>query len=334
MKIRKYRGGRSLIIRDRSAGRVKRGLKLYTPPNYHRRRAVSILALGAFGVIAALFIIWGVASVVTDILYTPEEKTESPILDVDEEAANFSDRDAADVLFVKLSDDGSEAEHLVLARFEPSEERVYVAWLHPQLTLDDKSLAEHYRAGGMTEMCASVAEAAGCEQVFSIGFNFIQTRQMINELGGVTFYCPQTVNYTAEQADRNVNIAKGKREYTGGEVARLLNFPDWEGGDAQHREMYRTVFSALIDQQIRKGRVSKFKDIYLKLYAGTRMDMPATDFHDRLGGLEYLAEHNDEDGSLTMEIDLPAVSNGDGVLVLSKKGSERMTALFGDRDGE
>lgn len=328
------RRAKNLLVLDSTAGRVNRKKSKMVPVGYQYRRMAAIAAFAALGVAVVLFVVWGIASIVTDILYPPISEESGIVIEVDKEAANYTDKDAFDMLILKVSDDGLTAEQSMLARFEPSEERVYVTVLHPQTVFEGDTLAEHYRKGG-TARCAEVmAREADCDEVFTVAMTYVQIRLLINELGGVTFYVPQTVNYIAEKADRNVNIAKGEREYTGGETARLLNFPGWEGGDAQHRQMYCTVLEALIDQNLKTSKAGKLKNMYLKLYSGSQADMSMTDFHDKLLGLTYLAEHNDEDGSLTMNVEIKTKDNGDGTYSLTEDGAKLLRAVFGRRDFE
>jgi len=319
-----------LLVLDSSAGKVQHKKTHYMPVGYrYRRVAVGLMTL-AGGILLLLFVIWGAVSTVTEILAPPKEEGVPIHMQVDEEAALYTDKDAVTMLVLKLSDDRSEAEQFMLARFEPSEERVYVHALYPQMEAGGSTLAQLYREKGAAG-CADALEALfDCGEIYSIGMTFKQIRLMINELGGVTFYVPQAVNYAAPEADRNVNIAKGKREFTGGETARLLNFPDWEGGEAQHREMYCEVLAALINQKLVEGRTGRLKDMFLELHGGAEVDMSMTTFHDKLTGLTYLAEHNKEDGTMVVIVKKKPVFNGD-TCSYTDKDMKSLWAAFGDR---
>lgn len=315
---------------DSSAGKVQHNKSRYRPEGYRYRRAATGLLLLVGAVVVLLFVIWGAASVVTDILAPPKEEEIPLYLQVDEEAAEYTDKDALVMLAMKLSDDESEAEQFMLMRFEPSEERVYVHALYPQTETGGSTLAQLYRDKGATGCAEALAEQFDCGEIFTVALTYKQIRLMINELGGVTFYVPQAVNYAAPEADRNVNIAKGKREFTGGETARLLNFPDWEGGEAQHREMYCKVLAALINQKLVSRRSGRLKDMFLELHAGAQVNMSMTTFHDKLPGLTYLAEHNEEDGTMVMIVSRTPVFSGD-TCSYSEKDMKSLWAVFGDR---
>lgn len=317
---------KNLLVLEGGIGKVERRHTSYVSTDYSRRRTVLRITGTVLALVVVLMAVWGIVSVFASIMEPEKHK----LINVDNAATEFGDDDALDILLIKTDDNGM-ADKCVLMRFEPSEERVYLTGLSPRTVFGGKTLYDHYAEGG-TEQCSSVIAAdADCPTVYTIVLNYKQTGPLINDIGTVTVTVPYTINYTSPNNDRNINVAAGTREFTGGEVARLLNYPDWQGGEAEHLSMHSSIVGTLISEQLTpKADEEKIKKLYLTLYSDIAFDMPMSAYHNALNGLLYLAHSNDE-GSLSMQVTLETQEQSDGTLSFTEKGRAQLQAIFGRR---
>ncbi len=332
--MRKPLRGKPLLVVDRRAGKVSHRRTSYVTQGYYNGRIVLLAAIVVAIAIVIMLAVWGVTSVLADILKPDviDETTESNLPGVGREASGYNDDDAMTVMFIKTSDDGKQPEYVMLTRFEPSEERVYVSSVSEKLRLGERTLEDWFTEYGAEQCAEKMAHYIDCGKVYTVLFTYTQTRLLINEFGGVNVTVPYPIKYTSPGNDRNINVAAGTRLFTGGEVARLLNYPDWENGEAEHRKMYSDILGQLISDRLKPGSEDKLKNNYLKLYSGTTCDIPRSDFQKKSSGLAYLAGSNN--GDLIMPIELNEIENGDGTISLSDddKGYMLLQAVFGRRN--
>ena len=328
----KRRKSKTLLITGNNLGKVYRTKSNWKPPGYYQRRTVIIFTAVILSLVALTAGIWGIAMVATDIMRPNVEEEELPTAldDLNEAAYSFADPDAMDVLAIKVSDDLKKPEYCMLMRFEPSEERVYITDIRTDLMLGERTLAGWFTEYGVEEMATHLAEYIDCDRVFTVRFTYTQTRLLLNDFGGVEITVPYAISYQSPNNDRNLNVAAGTRLYTGGETARLLNYPNWKGGEAEHRKMYCHVVGAFVSQLLSPKRSEGFiNEDYLKLLSGTECDIGRTDINAKSAGLTYLAHSNT--GALTMFVDVEKNDNG-GASGYTEEGFALLQAVFGRRD--
>ena len=185
---------KSLIITDSRAGKVYRRSGPAATADQRRRRLVMNSTAALLAAVIVILIVWGLVSVIADIMKPEPIESQVPI---DEAAAQFSDIDSLCILVTKLSDDKTVPEQTMIARFEPSEARVYVNGLPRNLTIDGSSLAEHYARGGTAGLSSAVAKLIDVEQICPISFTYDDIKPIINVFDTVTVTVPYGINYTS-----------------------------------------------------------------------------------------------------------------------------------------
>lgn len=317
---------------DRRMGKVVRTSGQWRPPGYRQRRRVISAVITVFALLAVVSGVWGMARIITDVMRPDtEEEQPSTILDeIKDEASEYGDDSAFDMLVMKMSDDYSRPEYIMLVRFEPSEERVYITDLLTTLQLGDRSLIGWYKEYGVETMAEKLAEYLDCGRVYTVRLNYNRMRRALNAFGGVEYNVPYPIIYKSPKGDRDVNVAAGTRLYTGGETARILNYPGWKNGEVEHRRMYCEVLAAFISGQLKPERLESIPSDYSKLLDETQCDLPRTVFQERLSGLEYLATRNT--GSLTMIVDIKKEIYSDTSTGYTEDGEKLIRAVFGRRE--
>lgn len=318
---------------DRRMGKVVRTTGKWRPPGYRKRMHVISAVVSVFAALAVVTGIWGIARIITDIMRpdtAEEEPIPTPYDEIMEEASAYGDGSALDILVMKMSDDGSRPEYLMLTRFEPSEERVYITDLLTTLQLGDRSLIGWYKEYGVETMAEKLADYLGCERVYTVRLNYKQIRLTLNAYGGVEYQVPYPIIYKSPKGDRDINVPAGTRLYTGGETARILNYPGWKNGEVEHRRMYCEVLAAFISHQLMPERIENITADYSTLLEQTQCDLPRTVLQQRLSGLGYLAKRNK--GSLTMIVEIKKDIYSDTSTGYTEEGEKLIRAVFGDRD--
>ncbi|MBQ4313260.1 MAG: hypothetical protein IJC18_03515 [Clostridia bacterium] len=318
---------KSLIITDSRAGKVYRRSGPAATADQRRRRLVMNSTAALLAAVIVILIVWGLVSVIADIMKPEPIESQVPI---DEAAAQFSDIDSLCILVTKLSDDKTVPEQTMIARFEPSEARVYVNGLPRNLTIDGSSLAEHYARGGTAGLSSAVAKLIDVEQICPISFTYDDIKPIINVFDTVTVTVPYGINYTSPDGSRNIITAVGTREWTGGELARLLNYPNWEGGEREHLHMYTSVLVNLINENATWKSAERLKADFVGINAAANVEIPMGVYHMASDGLLYLAERND--GKIAVDMDIRPVDREDGTCVYSGDSLTQLRAVFGRRD--
>ena len=318
-----------LLRLDGSLGKVHRRSSGFGAEDERRRRLVLYIAAGVVGALLLALSVWGIGTVIAEIIEPEKVTATSPV-----ETRDMTDEDAIVTLVFKLSDDGNTVEHMVLTRFDPIDSRVYVTGLSPRVEENGVTLGDYFIEGGTTAVTEAVARLVDCDKVFSITVNYTTLRRVVNIFGGVNITVPYAIKYDSPNNDRNLNVAPGTREYTGWEVARLLNYPDWNGGEQEQLYMYATVTGNIINEKLRYTESDQLKRILSRIYEEADSDITMTDFQHKSAGLLYLCSVNNrlaEGSTLSVIVDVWPEEKSGGTLEYTGRNLEIMRAAFGRR---
>ncbi len=319
---------KNIVVLDSGIGKVNRTTRMFVSREEVRRKqagiAVVVMAC-AFAVMLALF---GSISVLTEIA-RPEIENQLPGVSAD--AAQFDDDDAMTIAVIRDDDDGV-PEQLMLVRFEASEERIYVTGLPLETEVDEKTLMDYYKAGGIKSLRAALEVLVDCSSVYTLRYDYVQTRKLINYFDGVTITLDYGISYQSPDGNRNVNVVAGTRLYTGWEIARLLDYPGWEGGREEQLSMYTYVLEQFLDQNFRNFDEQKLQKFYAHVCAYSENDISTSEFHAANAGLLHISSL--PVGERTMRIDAQATKTADGNYLYEGDELVLLRAAFGDRDPE
>lgn len=324
--MRVKRRKKNIVVLDNSIGKVRRSKRMFISREEVHRNLAGRAILILLATFAGLFGLLGIVSVATDIM-RPEIENQLP--GVSEEAAKFDDKDSLVLAAIKL-DDEDIPEKLVLIRFEPSEERIYVSGIHMNTLSGEMTLAEHYARGETAQLSRALAELVDCDTVYTMLINYVQQRKLINYFEGITLTLEYDITYQSPNNDRNLNVVAGTRLYTGWETARLLNYPDWEGGEAEHLDMYTYVMTQFLSQNFKGFDEKSLQKFFAHVCAYSIIDIPTNSFHKANAGLLHLSHVNN--GETAMSVDLSPTLNEDNNYVFEDDALLLLQAVFGDRD--
>ncbi len=313
---------------DSSLGKVRRRYKGYAAAEEQKRKLVLYAAAGLVGALLVMLSIWGVGTVVAEIIAPDKVTATSPM-----EEKDMTEDDATVMMVFKLSDDHTAVEHMVLTRFDPMDSRVYVAGISPRLQYEDKTLGELFVEGGTTLVAQAMADIVDCDRVYTVTVDYTSMRKVINIFGGVTITIPYAIKYDSPNNDRNLNVAPGTREYTGWEIARLLNYPYWNGGEQEQLYMYAMVASRIISEHLNYSEAVRLKNILNNVYDEADADITMTEFQSKTKGLLHLCEvnrHLEEGSELAVIVDIWPEQTENG-LEYTGKNRDYMIAAFGRR---
>ena len=325
---------KNILKLDSSLGKVRRRYKGYAAAEEQKRKLVLYAAAGLVGALLVMLAIWGVGTVIAEIIAPDKVTASSPM----EEKA-MTEEDATVMMVFKLSDDHTAVEHMVLTRFDPMDSRVYVAGLSPGLQYGDSTLADIFVEGGEASVAEAVAEMVDCDRVYTVSVDYTSLRKVINIFGGVTITVPYAIKYDSPNNDRNLNVAPGTREYTGWEIARLLNYPYWNGGEQEQLYMYAMVASRIINEHLRYTETIRLKNILNNIYDEADADITMTEFQHKARGLLHLCQVNrqlaengetEENRELAVIVDVWPEQTENG-LEYTGKNRDIMIAAFGRR---
>ncbi|MBE6758734.1 MAG: hypothetical protein E7554_01400 [Ruminococcaceae bacterium] len=319
---------KDILKLDSSLGKVRRRYKGYAAAEEQKRKLVLYAAAGLVGLLVIMLAVWGVGTVITEIIAPEKVTATSPM-----EEKEMGEEDALVMLVLKLSDDHTAVENMVLTRFDPMDSRVYVAGVSPRVLCGEKTLAEHFAEGGNTQVAQALAEMVDCDRVYTVSVDYTSMRKVINIFGGVTITVPYAIKYDSPNNDRNLNVAPGTREYTGWEIARLLNYPNWNGGEQEQLYMYAMVASRIINEHLNFNEAVKLKNILNNVYDEADADITMTEFQAKTPGLLQLCAINRqlaEGSELAVIVDVWPEETDNG-LEYTGENRDIMMAAFGRR---
>jgi|GEM_PF-1747074 len=319
---------KDLLRLDASLGKVRRRYKGYAAAEEQKRKLVLYAGAALVAVLTVMLAAWGIGTVVADII-APEEKVTatSPV-----EEKEMTEADAMNVLVLKLDDEHKTVESMVLTRFDPMDSRVYVTGISPRVKSGNRTLGEYFAEDGAEGVAAAVAELVDCDRVMTISVDYVSTRKVINIFGGATLTIPYAIKYDSPNNDRNLNVAPGTREYTGWEIARLLNYPDWNGGEQEQLYMYATVAAQIINENLYYTESVRLRSILNRIYDEAESNITMTDFQQHSTGLLYLCKVNSllaEGSELAVIVDIWPEELADGSLEYTGEDLDHLCAAFG-----
>lgn len=320
---------KDMLKLDSSLGKVGRRYRGFAAAEERKRKIVLYSAAIVVAVLVALLAALGIGTIVAEII-APDKVTAGS----EAEEKQMGDEDAMVVLAVKLSDDHSEVEHMVLTRLDPIDSRAYVCALSPRVVCNDVRLGDYYVSDGIDALAQAVAELVGCEKVYTISVDYTSMRKVINIFGGATITIPYAIKYDSPNNDRNLNVAPGTREYTGWEISRILNYPYWEGGEREQLYMYAMVVNSLLNENMYYSGSEQLRNILNKIYDHADTDISMTDFQRQSAGLLYMCSVNDrlsEDSTLSVIVDAWPEERPDGSLEFTGDSYKLLRAAFGRR---
>lgn len=317
-----------MVVLDSTTGKVSRTKRMFVSREEIRRRQAGYASVVVVGLLAVIMAVFGAVSVLTEVM-RPEIENQLP--GVSQDAAKFGDEDAMTLAVVKQTDDG-DPDKIVLVRFEPSEERIYLAGLPLNTLAGEKTLNEHFRDGGASAMGDAISELTDCESVYILQHNFVQTRRLINYFDGVTITLQYDINYQSPDGERNINTVAGTRLYTGWEIARLLGYPDWRGGEEEHLYMHTYVLQQFFEQNFRNMTEKKLQNFFTHICTYSTNDISTSDFHSATEGFIYISEL--EQGERTMIVTPKGTIDSSGRMVYEGDQLLLWKAVFGDREQE
>lgn len=314
---------KNMIVLDSSLRGVERWSKRPTR-NERRRRIYLGAALAIASVLVLLAIIDGIGSMYATIVRSggsgevTVEKT-------------FGQNDALNVLVVKVNDNASELVNAVLVRFDPARGCSVCIPLSAQTVIGERTLSQSYALGGGAQCALDFGEMLGLEQVYYNVMTYSSIHDLVSEFRGVVLEIPCDIDY---RGDRNIIVAAGRRKFSGGEAARLLDCPEWPDGVMQQTLMHAQLLCGLINENMTPSNASKL-DICYSRANGSMMssNVSLSTFQSYASGLTYLARLNT--GSDVCVVYEPQYVVSGGVYELSAVTHADFEELFGmDGDGK
>ena len=299
-----------------------------------RRRTFLIRMAGLFVAGVLLFlVIQGVVSIFVSILKRPETGANGG---TETESAKVS----LTLLLFKEPDDRSDIEYLTLVRLDPQNGRATLTPIPAELVIDGKDLHQYYHTAGGEAGCAlAVQKLLDADKIYYSAVNNYRLSRLLNKFGGVTLDWRYIVIYQdpddkkrspsyPDQWIRSITVSPEKRTFSGSEVIRLLNWPEWPGGLDSKRDFYAQMWCNFINEQLVYKNIGKLPDFYLLIYRNSVTELSQDQFQNALAGLESLCEINQNGNIASVVLIPPTVA--DGQLVYDEDALENLRALYGD----
>ncbi|MCL2486872.1 MAG: hypothetical protein FWE86_04660 [Oscillospiraceae bacterium] len=327
---------KNIVVLDETLPKVDRNDRSRIPRSMRQRGAAIRMGGLAAALIAVIWAINGILSVISSVAERPGRSVPASAVDV--ESAEYNERNPLTVLMIKKTDMNAETrtddiEFCALIRFDPINERVAVAPIPADLLVGETTLRQEYAAGGEWQCASSLAKYLEAWEISYTSVDFDEASALINKFGGVRFNLTHEVNYEYpsesknERKKRSIHIPPQSRVFDGSEIARMLDWPDWPGGDEDRSLTYAKVWATLINDNLTPGNKSRLADLYGRVANNSKTNVAMSDIQHAEQGLRHLCELNENRDIAKMPMNVTAAKQ-DGVYVYDDVSLANMRAVF------
>lgn len=323
---------KNLVKLDTKTTRVERKRRVVLPEQVASHLPQIIFISAAVVVVLVIMIMSGISTITQDILIRPGTVSSK----VESEAIVLDEKDSLSVLIAKTETDSTGVQMFILMRIDPAENKVYLTTFDSQLVISEtgETMAERYRLGGASQCAKDMQKYFGAREIYSASVNYTTMKQLVNSLGGVELTVPYDINYQSEDVDKNIIVAKGTRTFAGGEVSRLLECPEWPGGEEERRLMHARTFASLANSTFVLNKSGRLESYYNKIFNSITTDVSAGVFQDMLPGFYEWACSREDDSEDISTIVLAETETVDGELYLTEYALKVMKFIYGARSAE
>ncbi len=223
-----------------------------------------------------------------------ENKGEEIITEVDYSAFNET------VLFV--SAEGEKLNGVVMIRTLPDQASIKLVPISVKTVAvvgtSTETLATHFENGGITYLKNAVEDAFNITfdkyiKISNDGFN-----RLVEYLGGTSTYVfPQDLYYKDEETGDLTSFSHGQATRTlwGDDIIKIINYPLYEGGDAQTAQIVGEISASLINSACytyKDNIISNMQNIFNTIFNNSDTDITSKGFKEKREALEYLVENS------------------------------------------
>ncbi len=222
-----------------------------------------------------------------------ENKGEEIVTEVDYSAFNET------VLFV--SAEGEKLNGVIMIRTLPDQASIKLVPISVKTVAvvgtSTETLATHFENGGITYLKNAV------EDTFDITFDkYIKISndgftRLIEYLGGTSTYVfPQDLYYKDEETGALTSFSHGQATRTlwGDDIIKIINYPLYEGGDAQAAQIVGEISASVINSACytyKDNIISNMQNIFNTIFNNSDTDITSKGFKEKREALEYLVDN-------------------------------------------
>ncbi len=171
-------------------------------------------------------------------------------------------------LLVGTDDGNGNADTIMVASFDTKNHKVGVISIPRDTLVDEprrvKKINGAYGAGGVEELHREVSELVGFRVDHTIRVDIAAFREMVDELGGVSFYVPCDM-YHNDGAGFIINLKEGTQWLDGEKALQLVRYRGYPNADLGRIQTQQKFLGEMAKQLLKVsnlGKINRFAEIF------------------------------------------------------------------------
>lgn len=139
-------------------------------------------------------------------------------------------------------------------------------------------LGELYSSRSVTAMQSFLKEEIGMEPQYYMAITRDGLSNWVDFIGGVQFSVPQDMEAFDSASSRKISLKAGSQQLTGDQVAQLLSFRDYPGGNSARDEMLLSFARAFCGQFLQASNLTTARNIFYNVSYHMNTNFEEQDF--------------------------------------------------------
>ncbi|MEA4832577.1 MAG: LCP family protein [Oscillospiraceae bacterium] len=171
------------------------------------------------------------------------------------------------------------ADAMMLARFDKTQKTVMYTSISKdtRLFIDGsyKKLGDVYASRGGKFICGKVSAITGIKVDNYVAITEDGFADIIDAIGGISYYVPQDMHYEAPDIDLVIDLKKGQQKLSGQTALDMLRFRIYPNGDLGRCELQRKFVKAFCESFLTPSNISRLPEIITILYESITTEFTA-----------------------------------------------------------
>ena len=204
----------------------------------------------------------------------------------------FKDSDSMTVLAIGYSRKDPQRSYYSLIRLDAPSGRVYVSTIPADTKISEpegrQTLSEISAYSGSASLLEKLETALDITIDRYLRIEETALSNLVDELGAVTYDCPQRVEYYDENGFLAYSMSEGKHVFFGEKLCGLIKYSGKNETDRANEQS--NILCSLFSQRLSSGKYDDVQTVFELLLASCESNINAFDFEARRAALEQITK--------------------------------------------
>ena len=207
----------------------------------------------------------------------------------------YTDSDSITILAIGYSRKDPETAFYSLIRLDAPNQRVVVTSIPAETEISDKegqkTLIEIATYGGSSLLAERLSAALDVTVDRWLRIEESSFSSLVDELGAVTYDCPQKVEYRDENGFLAYSMSEGKHVFFGEKLTGLIKYSGLTATERANEQS--SILVSLFSQRLKSGKYDDFQTAFELLMASCETNVNALDLEIRRAAFEQITKDKD-----------------------------------------